>query len=416
LDEASDDDQGSPGSPLKAVPDAPEDPTETGRSEISALVERIAQFRRTRDIEAADAELSPRLPLDEESSAPSRRIASFGFSSDAAGRMDWAQAEVASMVIGTKLVAPRRLGSPDGESDFERAFFRRQPIAQANVSLNGAEAIAGDWIVDAQPRFTTDGNFSGYLGRFRRPAEPEGAGSTQATREADRIRQLLHELRTPVTAVQGYAEVIQQQLFGPAPHEYRALAAAIAADAAHILAGFEELDRLARLETGMAEVESGETDLVALTSATIAQLETVLGPRMAGISLDYVDDEPLTVAMDRDETEGLIWRLLATLGGGCASGELLACTLTSDHDMVRLTCEVPKQLMDEDNIFTADAKPIAATVNAGLFGAGFALRLARAEARSAGGGLAHEGEQVTLLLPLLTATEPLRSQDGERGA
>ena len=58
---------------------------------------------------------------------------------------------------------------------------------------------------------------------------------------------MLHELRTPVNAIQGFAEVIQQQLFGPTPHEYRALAAGIAGDAARILSAFEELDRLAGL-------------------------------------------------------------------------------------------------------------------------------------------------------------------------
>ncbi|MEM9501679.1 MAG: histidine kinase dimerization/phospho-acceptor domain-containing protein [Pseudomonadota bacterium] len=388
----------------------PEDPNETGRSEISALVERIAQFRRTRDNEVSEAELSPRLPLDEDAQLSPRRIASFGFCADAAGRIEWAEAEVAAMLIGTKLVAPRRLGSPEGESAFERAFFRRQPIKQAAVTLNGAEAIAGGWVVDGQPRFSEDGNFSGYFGRFRRLTETEGAGTTQAVREADRIRQLLHELRTPVTAVQGYAEVIQQQLFGPAPHEYRALAAAIAADAAHILAGFEELDRLARLDTGMAKIEKGDTDLAALATGMVSQLATVLGPRMAGIELDYADQAPLLVAIDQEEAEAMIWRLLATLGGGCASGESLTSTLTIDRGMARLTCEVPKQLMVEGSIFTAEAKPIAASVNAGLFGAGFTLRLARAEARSAGGTLTHEGEQVTLLLPLLTGETTLRSQ------
>ena len=59
--------------------------------------------------------------------------------------------------------------------------------------------------------------------------------------------------------------------------------------------------------------------------------------------------------------------------------------------------------------FAAEAKPVGAAVQAGLFGAGFALRLARAEARAAGGGLDVGEEAVTLTLPLLTGEGALPS-------
>lgn len=389
-----------------------------GRSEISALVERIAQFRRNReaasDVEAADKDRMPRLPLGEEFPTSSRRISDFGFAADAAGRIEWADAEVAAMVIGTRLIARARIGSASDAGPLERAFTRRQPITQIATALGGADAIGGDWIVDAQPHFTDDGNFSGYVGRFRRPVDDDPARPTAAQREADRIRQLLHELRTPVTAVQGYAEVIQQQLFGTAPHEYRALAAAIAADAAHILAGFEELDRLAKIETGAIEIDGGETDLSALTQRTLTQLAQVLGPRMAGIELaaeDAQDLIPHLVALDPDEAEGLLWRLLATLGGGCAAGELLDASLDAAAGFARLECELPAQLLAEEDVFTAEAKPIGGAINAGLFGAGFALRLARAEARSVGGDLIRGEETLVLSLPLAQ-----QDHEGEMGA
>ena len=49
------------------------------------------------------------------------------------------------------------------------------------------------------------------------------------------------------------------------------------------------------------------------------------------------------------------------------------------------------------------------TLSSGIFGAGFSLRLARAETRAAGGELAREGDALVLSLPLLTAAEPLPS-------
>jgi len=378
------------------------DPAVEGRSEISALVERIAAFKRNREGGNNDHDTSePRLPLGEENLRSVKLITSFGFAADAAGRIEWADGEAPAMVIGTRLAAPPRLGGSGDETPLERAFVRRQPIDGERAELSGAEPIAGEWTVTAQPRFTDDGNFAGYVGRFRRPADADPTAPTAAEREADRIRQLLHELRTPITAVQGYAEVIQQQLFGTAPHEYRALAAAIAADAARILSGFEELDRLARLETGAIEFDEGKTDLTELAHRTTKHLAQVLTPRMAGIEFEGDETSAQVVAIDGEQAEGLLWRLLATLGGGCAAGELLCASISQDKGMACLTCDLPAQLLAEEDVFTAEVKPVGDAVNAGLFGAGFALRLARAEARAAGGSLVRDDETIVLQLPLL---------------
>ena len=388
------------------------DRDETGRSEISALVERIAQFRRERSESAGEADLSPRLPLGELPELPERPIAGFGFAADAAGRIEWATPEVAPMVIGTRLVAPR---APDGTpaDSIGRAFARRQPISSASFVLQGAPAIAGQWTLDAQPGFSLEGHFTGYVGRLRRALGDAAQPPAPEAREADRIRQLLHELRTPVTAVQGYAEVIQQQLFGPAPHEYRALAAAIAADAAHILAGFEELDRLARLETGAMGIEPGEADLAALVQRICDQLGPVLDTREAGIALATAPHASLLVPCDGEDAEALLWRLLASIAAACGAGERLAAQLSpvlhQGGALARLACTLPAELAREDDIFSATVRASGGSINAGLFGAGFAFRLARAEARAAGGALEREGDALVLTLPLLTGSDALPS-------
>lgn len=406
--------------PLPSAPAAPHlrphDRDDTARTEISALVERIAQFRRDRSDVRPDFErASPRLPLDEMPERNARVATSFGFTADSGGRISWASSEVASMVIGTRLFTAARLGETVADnSALARTYARRQPINCAPISLMGAPGIAGDWIIDAEPRFAEDGHFSGYLGRCRRVPSSTEVPDRPELREADRIRQLLHELRTPVTAVQGYAEVIQQQLFGPAPHEYRALAAAIAADAARILAGFEELDRLARLETGAMIMDMGESDLAALVRRTAAQINPVLEPRGAGLAIGFADTAAVLVVVDPDDTEALIWRLLASLAAACGEGERLTLRLDpligGQRALAQLTCTLPVRLAHEENLFAATVRGANGSINAGLFGTGFALRLARAEARSCHGGLVRSGNDIVLTLPLLTAADPLFSR------
>ncbi|WFL77524.1 histidine kinase dimerization/phospho-acceptor domain-containing protein [Altererythrobacter arenosus] len=380
------------------------------KTEIAALVERIAQFRRDREVAPPTIDNSPRLPFGEMQPHGQREIAGFGFVADTAGRIEWADASVAPMVIGKRLLPPRRLGEGSPPTPIARAFSRQQPIENLALTLEGAPAITGDWIVDAHPRFArSGGRFHGYVGRFRRPAPPPP--DMRAAQEADRIRQLLHELRTPVNALQGFAEVIQQQLFGPAPHEYRALAASIAGDAARILAGFDELERLARLETGVLSPQQGETDFAALLVEMVDQLQQVLNPRMAGLELELAPDTEFRVAMDHEDAEALAWRVLATLAGASGAGEALSIELVRDGNRGLLACELPAQIVSEEDIFAAQVKSGKSGISAGLFGAGFSLRLARAEARAIGGDLTHDEDRILLSLPLLTAPVHLPSDE-----
>ena len=391
----------------KPTPSASRTPTPASTAQpdgIRALVERIESFRKAR-VPASQPAEAPTLPMAElEQAAPRRTLDNFAFGTNSEGRIDWADPQVAPMVVGIDLAHKREKVTP--EEDFATAFLNRQPLRALPIRLRGAEAIEGDWIVDAAPRFTRgEGRFYGYVGRFRRAiAEVD----TRAQRGADRLRQLLHELRTPVNAMQGYAEVIQQQVFGPTPHEYRALAASIAGDSARILAGFDELDRLARLETGALDLEAGESDLCAIVRAQIGQLQTVLGPRVARFEA-RIADRPAPLPLAPNEAEMLGWRILATLAGATGAGETIGLELAPDGDQIVLRAQLPTKLAGAEDVFASDVRSGGSTLSSGIFGAGFSLRLARAEARAAGGDLVREEERLVLSLPLLTASGSLPS-------
>ena len=378
---------------------------------IGAIVRRIEEFRKTRRYEEAVhvSGEAPRLPLDD--IAEQARLArpdTFDFSTDGEGRIVWSDAAVAPMAVGLALASRNPENPVQSKAGVAIAFRRRQPVRAAIVRISGAPAIAGAWQLDAAPRFERpDGHFIGYHGRMRRlvPAAAEAAAGAEAPSQADRMRQILHELRTPVNAIQGFAEVIQQQLFGPTPHEYRALAASIAADSAHMLAGFEELDRLVKLDSGALELEAGECDLAAIVVMTVGQLEAYTGPRRSGFELDQ-RDESMPVALARVEAERLVWRLLATLAGSTVPGELLRLRSRQRGGMARITVRLPASLanLSDEGLFQAVAEGRPKALSAGMFGVGFALRLAAAEARAAGGSLERRGEKLRLALPGLTRT------------
>lgn len=376
---------------------------------IGAIVKRIEAFRKAKQvIEHRPSGDSPRLPLNEEHvlHLPAEARA-FDFATNAEGRITWADPGVMAMVVGLRL-GGEQAASPGA---IATALRRHQPLRGYAVTLSGAPAITGEWWLDAAPWFDPlSGRYLGHRGRLRRIA----AGSAPASppllvnppvrdSEADRIRQMLHELRTPVNAIQLGAEIIQQQLYGPTPHEYRALAAGIAGDAARMLSAFEELERLAKLDSKAMDLDSGETDLAAVVSAIVAQLAEHTRQRGSGFALK-LEDEALPVGLAQIEVERVVWRLLATLAGVAAPGEVLKARLKRRSGTIRLDIDLPTvlALRDDDQLFSAAAGSIPQVIAAGVFGVGFALRLARAEAAAAGGKLDRKADRLRLNLPGLT--------------
>lgn len=391
-------DRGLP--PAEVIIDAttarPESSVEGKVQGIGDIVRRIEEYRRTHPVgpermAAADA---PRLPLGEGfADTEDQALRYFNFTTDSAGRLDWADGSCAPMLIGTNMLEIKAVG---------RLMRLRQPLAGLSLELVGAPALGGPWRIDAEPVFTgPSGNFTGYRGRMRRPLSLVSSVDPAVDTESDRIRQLLHELRTPVNAIQGFAEVIHQQLFGPAPHEYRALAASVAGDAARILAGFEELDRLARLSSGALELEDGTCDFAAVVASTVEQLAVHTAPRQSGFVLKLEAGE-LPVALARIEAERITWRLLAALAAASAPGEALRLKLRRREARLRLTLGLPANLakLNDDELFHAATGTGASALSAGTFGTGFALRLVGVEAKAAGGSLERRDDRLRLNLPL----------------
>lgn len=374
-----------------------------GEAGIGALVRRIEAFQRARRETGA----SPRLPLGDArgggATDGSRGGQAFDFSTDPEGVIEWADPAMAPLSVGLRL-GPERPGAVATlEYASATALARRLPLRDVRAELIGPPEIAGAWRLDAAPSFApSTGQFQGYRGRMRRPAAAIEPAASEGHQAGDRMRQLLHELRTPVNAIQGFAELIQQQMFGSAPNEYRALAAAVAVDAARLMAGFDEIDRLARLETGALDLEDGACDLREVVSRIIQRLDGVLRPRGARIEL-AARGSPFAVGMAETDAMQLSWRLLATLAGALAPGETIALSLIGDGQEVALEADLPAALSGHADLFGASAPTQPRAISAGMFGTGFTLRLARAEAEATGGALERLDGHLRLSVPALTA-------------
>ncbi len=406
-----------PGLPTQAETEAPAS-APTARPDLAAtaplrdpaiadLRARIEAFQQNRTA----ASQHPRLPLGDAAphrdSVPEKLI---DLATDAEGVVTHVEGRSAPLLVGLALASAHPGALVDLDEATRVQLLRRQPLRQAALTLDAAPEISGEWRMDAVPLFSpATGGFTGYVARLYRPNLP--AAEEERDSPGDAMRQVLHELRTPVNAIQGFAEIIQQQLFGAVPHEYRAHAAAIAVDAAKLLAGFDEVDRLVKLESRAMDLEEGQTDFRAALADTIRRLEGVLRPRNAGFALE-VSGSPFTVDLAREEVLLLCWRLLATAAAALGPGEIAELDLSGDGAELCLRLEVPETLRNAGPDTSRDGQR-RKVVSAGMFGPAFTFRLVEAEARAAGGSLDCSGNTVELRLPSIDPADVIEEPDAQ---
>lgn len=387
-----------------------EEYTEQPRSgEISAIVRRIEQWRKDR--ETGD---SPRLPLGDEiviqDAPPPLEIS---FETDDNGTIVWVDDVPRGAVVGVDIARAAYDDGPGPDAYGAAAFRQRMPLENARMRLRGSPLVDGDWRVNAAPFFDPlTGRFRGYRGILRRPRlneMPETSSVAERWRRerGEGMQQVVHELRTPLGAIAGFAEIIEQQLFGPVTEEYRQMAAAILADAQRLLAGFEDLSVASRLDAGNFEIEEGSTECRWLANRLAERLEPVSEENHVILNL-AIADPVRAFAIDRMLAERIFSRLLSAVMMGCSAGESLNGRFKTELGRSTVNVfhlELPAKLKQcsDDQLFGTDPSfsefDVSADTSSPLLGLGFSLRLVRNLARKAGGDLRFQKESLVLTIP-----------------
>ncbi len=373
--------------------------------DIGQILSRIEQLRHQR------AQLdAPYLPLDgafeDEAGTPD----SFGFDTNDGGMIVSADLPQSSAIIGISIHEPAfdDIAGPDAYA--AAAFQQRMPIDNARMRLMSPPAIAGDWRIEAEPVFDAEsGRFKGYSGLMRRPNCAEDAvldDIATASRQADQLQQLLHELRTPLGAIIGFGEIIEQQLFGPVSHDYRELAVSILEDAHRLLDSFDDMAMAAHIENGIIRSLPGQTDGDWLFERIRGRLQTLTDVR--GVVLNLQKAEPLRpFALDADAVERIFTRLLSAVVLGAEANEKVETRLRTvvgvrPYNLYRI--ELPSRLAgaSEDELMQVGQAGAEGAETGPLLGLGFSLRLVRSLARNAGGDLRFDKEAMLLSLPAMT--------------
>lgn len=371
---------------------------------IGEVVERLERWRRdhAETRERADA---PQLPFEPELAAVREPATEIRFETDDVGTVIWVEGAPRGAIVGIDIARPAFDGGPGPDAYGAAAFRQRMPMENARMRLRGASVVEGDWRMTASPFFDAEsGRFRGFRGIMRRPTVTETADiAPDPQRQAEQMQQILHELRTPLGAIVGFAEIIEQQMFGPVDTAYRGLAHDILTDANQLLSGFDDLSIIAQLDRGDFKAESGITECSWLTERLATRLQTVSDSLNVDVNLT-IADPVRPFAVDQDLAERLFSRLLASVVMGCESGDTLSGRFSTEIGPVtqnRFILTLPTKLAGKSEEELLGSGPAANPVVGGppLLGLGFSLRLVRNLARNVGGSLQFQNESLLVTIP-----------------
>jgi hypothetical protein len=355
---------------------------------LSDVVARIERRRRSREAQRSAAATA----------VPAEAPSMFRWECGPSGDIAWVEGAPRGALIGRSIARVQETDVDRLDDEVVRAFARRAPFRDADMTVAGEGLLAGAWKISGLPAFDpTDGRFAGYRGIAQRDAAPppqRREGAADMLSDPDSLRELVHEIKTPLNAIIGFAEIIQGQYLGPADHRYRERAGEIVGQARLLLGAIDDLDFAAKVHSaggGSRRVDLGQ--LLHSTGETLGEVAAAHGVELelAGQSGDCI------AALEPEIADRLIVRFGTAMIEAATAGEHLRIWIEQSGGQCRVLISRPASMRDLPDGLLFEGVG-AGDVASGL-SAGFTLRLVRGLARIAGGDLSASTASLALVVP-----------------
>lgn len=341
-------------------------------------------------------------PVDAEwpvAAQPVEAASMFRWESDASGQIAWVDGAPRGPLIGRILA-----DEEDGSRDVRRAFNDRAPFDGAMLTL-AEPKVGGEWRLSGIPAFAPrDGRFLGYRGIARKevavapPVSAKPSRAPRINRDLDALRETIHEIKTPLNAIIGFAEIIDGQYLGPAHRNYRLRAAEIVGQARTLMGAIDDLDFAARLQ---AEVGNDRqvSDVVELMEPIRRDLDQ--RGAIEGIALTYAIEPGVRIASGEELLARLIRRFLtATVNSGEAGEHFDIRIERAESREIRVSISRPMVTIGLGEDLLLDPSYVPSNgADPSILGLGFALRMVRGLARMIGGDIEVGDRHLAIILP-----------------
>jgi signal transduction histidine kinase len=220
------------------------------------------------------------------------------------------------------------------------------------------------------------------------------------------VETVMHELRTPMTSISGYTELLHDEEAGHLTPTQMGFVDAIGRNSSRLATLANDLLTLSSLEPGTIRHDPVKMDLREVVSAAEEALEAVIEARELTVRFE-VPGSPVPVFGDGRQLERMLTNLMTNALKFTDDGGLVCCTLCLVAGHARLTVEdtgigIPEA--EQHDLFTKFFRSSSAEEHH-VPGSGLCLTIVESIVRSHGGRIsvvsAHaRGTTVTIDLPL----------------
>jgi signal transduction histidine kinase len=247
-----------------------------------------------------------------------------------------------------------------------------------------------------------------YEGEERLVAELESLGSAKASFLASAS----HDLRTPLTSIIGYVELLADQEAGPIRPAQAKMLDGVDRNARRLKTMIEDMLTISKIELGAFTSRLQSLDLAGLLPPAADVIRPSAGA--GGLSFEVsCPDQPVMIDGDPEQLDRLLVNLLSNAVKYTPRGGSVALTLNSAADAAVLSVAdtgigIPEE--DQNALFTRFFRASNA-VEAAIPGSGLGLSIVRTIVANHHGELSiksgrDQGTTVTVRIPLDNATEP----------
>jgi signal transduction histidine kinase len=308
-------------------------------------------------------------------------------------------------VVPDAAADPRFASNPDVTGGLHVRFYAGAPL----VTQEGA-ALGTLCVIDREPRELTAGQERALRALSRAVvAQFELRRQNERLRALDRLKDefvavIAHDLRTPLTAIRGYVDVLLDGGGGEITETQARFLGIVGRNADKLTRLSADLLFLARAEAGTLDLETGDVDLAELVGDAAA----TAGPsgRDRGVEIDVEIEEVVLVHGDRARLAQLLDNLVSnavkfTPAGGRVTLALRARDGAAVVEVADTGVGIPAD--EVPLLFTRFFRASAAR-QGGVPGTGLGLTIARTIAEAHGGTIAvesreGEGTRFTISLP-----------------
>ena len=227
-----------------------------------------------------------------------------------------------------------------------------------------------------------------------------GRADEASARKTDFLARISHEVRTPLHAILGFAEVIIEERFGPIGNDrYKDYVKDIHASAEHVMSLANDLLDLSKIEAGKLELEFAPVDANRVVRECVSLMQPQAAQERIIMRLALLDKLPAVMADERSLRQILLNLMSNAVKFNEPGGQVIVSTALDEagHPVIRVRDTGVG--MNENEITSAlePFRQVGGARRGGGVGLGLPLTKALAEANHADFSIKSRKEQGTLV-------------------